>query len=151
MSCISTFCHTADRIITIDLRAPEWGRHTWGCTCRIGRGAPPVYRMPERCAYSDLRFLVYPQDRWQMVVTSTISTSMQIGLRVFAVWPDVPYSDVRRMIHLLSLVILQYFQYLYIFASFKNGQMQNLMESFPVTVYYTLTVIKLTALWKYHR
>ncbi|XP_032669924.1 odorant receptor 13a-like [Odontomachus brunneus] len=86
-----------------------------------------------------------------MVVTSTISPSVQIGLRAFAVWPGVPYADVRRLIYVLSLIFIQYFQYLFIYVSFKYGERENLMYSIPQTLYYTLTIIKLITLWKYDR
>ncbi|XP_032669848.1 odorant receptor 13a-like isoform X2 [Odontomachus brunneus] len=86
-----------------------------------------------------------------MVVTSTICPSLQIGLRAFAVWPGVPYADVRRLIYVLSLVVIQYFQYLFIYVTFKYSQLQNLLDSIPSTMYYTLTAVKLITLWKYDR
>ncbi|XP_032669921.1 odorant receptor 22c-like [Odontomachus brunneus] len=86
-----------------------------------------------------------------MVVTSTISPLLQFALRRYAVWPGVPYVNVRRLIYVLSLVVIQYFQYVFIYMIIKNGELQNLMYTIPQTMYYTLILVKLITLWKYDR
>ncbi|XP_014483198.1 PREDICTED: uncharacterized protein LOC106748832 isoform X2 [Dinoponera quadriceps] len=86
-----------------------------------------------------------------MIITSTVSPLLKIGLRIFGVWPDVPYAAFRRLIHVLSILIVQYFQYLYIYAHCRLGELENFVESLPATFYYSLTCIKVMTLWIHHR
>nr|XP_012219939.1 PREDICTED: odorant receptor 22c-like [Linepithema humile] len=82
-----------------------------------------------------------------MIVTSTVSPSLKIGLRLLGVWPGVSYSIISWLIYMSSIVILQYFQYLYVFAHFSLNELSNLVDSLPTTLNYTLTFLKLSSLW----
>ncbi|XP_032669874.1 odorant receptor 24a-like [Odontomachus brunneus] len=78
---------------------------------------------------------------------STINPLLKIGLQFIGVWPNVRYASVYRLIYILSILILQYFQYLYIYSHFKLSELPNLVDGLPVAIQYTLTASKLTALW----
>ncbi|XP_014481496.1 PREDICTED: uncharacterized protein LOC106747954 [Dinoponera quadriceps] len=86
-----------------------------------------------------------------MVAMSTINPLLKLGLQILGVWPEVPFATVRRLIHIWSILIVQYFQYVYIFTHFKLSELQYLVDSLPATLYYTLTTMKMITLWKYHR
>jgi len=81
-----------------------------------------------------------------MTVTSTISPLLKIGLRFLGVWPSV-YSAIYWLICVSSLLILQCFQYLYVFAHLRLSELSNLVDSLPMTLDYTLRILKLTSLW----
>nr|XP_012219954.1 PREDICTED: odorant receptor 22c-like [Linepithema humile] len=85
------------------------------------------------------------------MATSTISPSLKIGLRLLGVWPDVSYSTVYWVIYMSSLLIIQYFQYLYVFTHFKLSELSNLVDSLPMTLDYSLSIFKLTSLWLQRR
>ncbi|XP_032669879.1 odorant receptor 22c-like [Odontomachus brunneus] len=82
---------------------------------------------------------------------STVSPLLKIGLQFFGVWPDMPFAIIIRLICMSSIVIIQYFQYLYIFAQCKQGELQSLMDGLPLAFDYSLTLIKLMTLWKNDR
>ncbi|XP_014483808.1 PREDICTED: odorant receptor 13a-like [Dinoponera quadriceps] len=86
-----------------------------------------------------------------MIVTSTISPSLKSGLRFLGVWPNMPHAAINRLIYISSILIVQCFQYLYVFAHCSFGELQNLVDSLPPTLDYSLTIIKLLTLWKNHR
>ncbi|XP_014481495.1 PREDICTED: uncharacterized protein LOC106747953 [Dinoponera quadriceps] len=86
-----------------------------------------------------------------MVFTSTVSPSLQIGLRFLGVWCDVSYTVLNGLVYLLSLLIIQCFQYLYTYAHCTTGELQNLVDSLPATINNSLTIVKLMTLWKNRR
>lgn len=87
----------------------------------------------------------------RMIVTTTISPSLKIGLRLLGMWPGVSYSVVYWLMFMLSLLIIQYFQYLYVISHFKMSELSNLVDSLPLTLDYTLTLFKMTNFWIYRR
>ncbi|KAF3054430.1 Odorant receptor 354 [Nylanderia fulva] len=46
-----------------------------------------------------------------------------------------------------NMLIIQYFQYLYVFNHFKMSELSKLVDSLPSTLEYTLTVFKMTILF----
>lgn len=86
-----------------------------------------------------------------MIVTSMISPSLKQGLQLLGVWPDTPYAMVNRLACVSSILIVQYFQYLYVFTHCKPSELPNLMDSLPPAFDYSLTIMKLTGLWMNHR
>ncbi|KAF3054429.1 Odorant receptor 162 [Nylanderia fulva] len=85
------------------------------------------------------------------MVTTTISPSLKIGLQMLGMWPNVPYSIIYWLMYMLSLLIVQYYQYLYVINHFKMSEIWNLVDSLPVTLDYTLTLFKMTNFWIYRR
>ncbi|XP_014483805.1 PREDICTED: odorant receptor 22c-like [Dinoponera quadriceps] len=86
-----------------------------------------------------------------MIIRSTISPSLKYGLQFLGMWPDMTYGIVNRLLFMLSILIMQFFQYHYVFAHFKFNEMQNLVDSLTATLDYSLTIVKLTMLWKNRR
>ncbi|XP_032669851.1 odorant receptor 13a-like [Odontomachus brunneus] len=86
-----------------------------------------------------------------MVFTSTVSPTLRIGLRLLCAWPDMRYIVVRRLVFMSSIIVVQYFQYLYLFAHLKLDELQDLMDSLPATIDYSLTAVKLMTLWTNRR
>ncbi|XP_024879313.1 odorant receptor 22c-like [Temnothorax curvispinosus] len=82
-----------------------------------------------------------------MTVTSTISLAVIICLRFFGFWPGVPYSTIYWLSFMLSILVTQYFQYLYVFDHLKVSELSNLVDCLIVTLYYSLTFLKLANLW----
>lgn len=87
----------------------------------------------------------------RMTVTSTVSPVLKIGLRLFGVWPGVSYSIPYWLIYILSILIVQYFQYRYVFDHFKISELSNLIDSLPATLDYSLTIFKVINLWIHRR
>ncbi|XP_032669853.1 odorant receptor 13a-like [Odontomachus brunneus] len=86
-----------------------------------------------------------------MIFTSTVSPSLRIGLRLLCAWPDMRYVVVRRLVFMSSLIVVQYFQYLYLFAHFKLDEVQDLMDNLPTTLEFSLSAVKLMTLWTNRR
>ncbi|XP_011148028.2 odorant receptor 13a-like [Harpegnathos saltator] len=86
-----------------------------------------------------------------MIFTSTVSPSLRNGLRFLGIWPDVSHAAVNQLLYISSILIMQYFQYLYVFAHCKPGELQNLVDGLPATLDYSLTTIKLLTLWANRR
>ncbi|XP_019699246.1 odorant receptor 22c-like isoform X3 [Harpegnathos saltator] len=86
-----------------------------------------------------------------MMVTSTISPLLKNGLQLFGLWPDMRYVTVHQLILMSSILILQYFQYLYAFTYCRFNDLPHFVETLTVMFYYSLTLIKLTTLWTNRR
>ncbi|XP_011251209.1 odorant receptor 4-like isoform X1 [Camponotus floridanus] len=86
-----------------------------------------------------------------MIATSTISPALKIGLQCLGVWPNVPYSTVYWFLVMLSTLIVQYFQYLYVFSHFKLSELSNLVDGLSSTLESSLMFIKVASLWKHRR
>ncbi|KYN18451.1 Putative odorant receptor 22c [Trachymyrmex cornetzi] len=78
---------------------------------------------------------------------STVSPAVKIGLRLLGMWPDVSYSTTYWLSFMLSMLVIQYFQYLYIFEHLSMSELSNLVDGLPMTLDYSLTFFKLTSLW----
>ncbi|KAL6254521.1 hypothetical protein P5V15_014574 [Pogonomyrmex californicus] len=78
--------------------------------------------------------------------TSTIAFSMQIGLRIVGIWPNAPYALLFRGIWILTISIVQIFQYWWIVLHFGDD-MSHLLDGLSVTTEYTVMSLKLIILW----
>ncbi|XP_071568987.1 odorant receptor 4-like [Temnothorax nylanderi] len=85
------------------------------------------------------------------MVTSTVSPVLKIGLRLLDMWPGVSYSIPYWLIYIFSILIVQYFQYRYVFEHFKISELSNLVDSLPAALDYSLTLFKLISLWIHRR
>ncbi|CAL1674371.1 unnamed protein product [Lasius platythorax] len=82
-----------------------------------------------------------------MKYTSTISRPVEIGLRFIGMWPDSAYATLCWFIYMTTMVIVQYYQYAYVFAHFDLNDISLLMDCLGLTLAYTLAFFKLLALW----
>ncbi|XP_018301271.1 odorant receptor 13a-like [Mycetomoellerius zeteki] len=85
------------------------------------------------------------------MITSSISPALKIGLRFLDMWPGDSYSTISWLSFMLSILIIQYFQYLYIFGHLKMSELSNLVDGLIVALDYSLTLLKLTSLWAHRR
>lgn len=86
-----------------------------------------------------------------MVITSTVSPVLKIGLQVLGIWPGVSYSTVKWLSFMLSLLIMQYFQYMYFFEHLKMSEVSNLIDCLNMALDYSMTIFKLIGLWTHRR
>ncbi|XP_012523055.2 LOW QUALITY PROTEIN: odorant receptor 22c [Monomorium pharaonis] len=86
-----------------------------------------------------------------MTITSTISPALKFGLQFLGFWPGVSYSTIYWSSFMSSMLIVQYFQYLYVFDHLKMSELSNLVDSLVVTLDYSLSFLKLASLWLHRR
>ncbi|XP_039310435.1 odorant receptor 67c isoform X2 [Solenopsis invicta] len=85
------------------------------------------------------------------MLTSTISPSLKLGLRMIGMWPDSSCKTFFWLFYMITIVVMQYFQYLYFFAQLGTNNFSKLMDGLSVTLDYTLTFLKLLSLWHNRR
>ncbi|XP_012526703.2 odorant receptor 4 [Monomorium pharaonis] len=86
-----------------------------------------------------------------MIILSSISPSLKVGLQFLGMWPGNSYSVINWLSFMLSLLIIQYFQYMYIFDHLKINEVSNLLDGLIAALDYSLTIFKLTSLWIHRR
>lgn len=79
--------------------------------------------------------------------TSTISRPVEIGLRFIGMWPDSTYATLYWLIYMTTIVIVQYFQYVYVLTHFDLSDISLFMDCLGLTLAYTLAFLKLCVLW----
>ncbi|XP_071568942.1 odorant receptor 4-like [Temnothorax nylanderi] len=85
--------------------------------------------------------------RDRMTGISTISLSVQIGLRIIGFWPNTPCALLFRCLWILTIGVVQTYQYWWLVIHFRTDDMSYLMESLSVTIEYTVMSLKLIILW----
>lgn len=75
-------------------------------------------------------------------MSSTISRSVEYGLRAFGVWPGTSYPILRRFLCIISLVVFQVVQYQYLIAH-HGEDLSLLMDGLSVTLAYSLLLIRM--------
>ncbi|XP_019699264.1 odorant receptor 82a-like [Harpegnathos saltator] len=81
------------------------------------------------------------------VRTSTISESVEAGLRLIGMWPYCVHADVNWWTYIASVAVVQYFQYSYVFAHFDMGNFSDTIDGLSITFGYSLAFFKLINLW----
>lgn len=79
-----------------------------------------------------------------MTISSTISPLLKISLRLLGIWPGVSRSILYT--YMSSILIIQYFQYLYISTNLKLSELSNLVDGLMSSLVYSLTFLKLISL-----
>jgi len=82
----------------------------------------------------------------RMIITSTISPVLKIGLQLLGVWPGMSISYWLINI-LISILILQYYQYRYVLEHFKISQLSDLVDSLSAALSFSLIIFKITSIW----
>jgi len=78
---------------------------------------------------------------------STISESVEAGLRFIGMWPRCIYANINWWIYILSVAIVQYFQYSYILQHFDISDLSITIDGLSITLGYSLSFLKLVNLW----
>ncbi|XP_018401473.1 PREDICTED: uncharacterized protein LOC108778717 [Cyphomyrmex costatus] len=78
---------------------------------------------------------------------STISESVEAGLRFIGIWPHCVYANVNWWTYIVSVAIVQYFQYAYVLAHFDISDLSVFVDGLSITLGYSLSFLKLINLW----
>ncbi|KAF3054422.1 Odorant receptor 070 [Nylanderia fulva] len=74
---------------------------------------------------------------------TTVSPSVEYGLRAIGVWPGTPCAILFKVFSISSMVVFQIFQYRYAIVNFGQEDLMLLMDALSVTFAYTLLLIKM--------
>lgn len=78
---------------------------------------------------------------------TSISTSVEIGLRFVGIWPGLSYGSLTWFAYMASLVVALYFQYAYIIGHFYVNDIAELIDALSITLAYSLGFLKLISFW----
>ncbi|XP_012219956.1 odorant receptor 13a-like isoform X1 [Linepithema humile] len=78
---------------------------------------------------------------------STISESVEAGLRFIGMWPRCIYANINWWTYIVSVAVVQYFQYSYILAHFDMKDLSVTIDGLSITLGYSLSFLKLINLW----
>lgn len=81
-----------------------------------------------------------------MVRTTTISPWVEFGLRFIGMWPNSAYPNLYWTSYMILLVVLLYFQYLYVTMHFDAHNLSLLMDCLGLSLANTLATLKLVML-----
>lgn len=82
-----------------------------------------------------------------MTFSRGVALPMQIGLRIAGIWPDASYGVLFRSAWIVTLGIIQTFQYWWIALHFEHDDLSYLLDALSVAIEYTMMLIKLIILW----
>ncbi|GAB1863026.1 Odorant receptor [Camponotus japonicus] len=82
-----------------------------------------------------------------MSFTTTVSPTVEFGLRAIGIWPGSPRSTLYRICWTISLGLAQMFQFRYIVVCIKTNNFLDLVDSISTTLPYSLLCLKLIILW----
>ncbi|XP_071644016.1 odorant receptor 82a-like isoform X2 [Temnothorax longispinosus] len=82
---------------------------------------------------------------------TSISTSVEIGLRFIGIWPGLPYGIVIWLAYMTCLVLALYFQYVYIFDHFDVKNISNLIDALSIMLSASFSGLKQISLWSNRR
>lgn len=82
---------------------------------------------------------------------TTISESVEVGLRFIGMWPHSIYANVNWWTYITSIVVVQYFQYSYILTHFDISNLSITIDGMSITFGYSLSFLKLINLWSNRR
>ncbi|XP_072750037.1 odorant receptor 13a-like [Anoplolepis gracilipes] len=78
---------------------------------------------------------------------STISRSVEAGLRFIGMWPRCINANINWWTYIASVAVVQYFQYSYVLAHFDINDLSVLVDGLSITLGYSLSFLKLINLW----
>lgn len=84
-----------------------------------------------------------------MIPTSTVSRTVEIGLRLTGIWPNS--SIFFRLLWILVMGTGLIFQYHYLLIHFNTKELPNLIDGLSTTLTYSLLCFKLIVLWMNNR
>ena len=70
-----------------------------------------------------------------------------MGLSLIGIWPGASYGMLCWLFYMTTLVVMQYFQYSYVYEHFDYNNLTKLMDGLGLTLDYTLTILKLISFW----
>ncbi|XP_071644351.1 odorant receptor 13a-like [Temnothorax longispinosus] len=82
-----------------------------------------------------------------MTRATTISRSVEIGLRFIGMWPDSAYPNLYWSLYMTLILVSQYYQYSYVVAHFDLSNLPLLSDCLGLALANTLAFLKLLSLW----
>ncbi|XP_077261549.1 odorant receptor 82a-like isoform X1 [Temnothorax americanus] len=82
-----------------------------------------------------------------MTRATTISRSVEIGLRFIGMWPDSAYPNLYWSLYMTLILVSQYYQYSYVVAHFDLSNLPLLSDCLGLALANTLAFFKLLSLW----
>lgn len=74
---------------------------------------------------------------------TTVSRSVEYGLRMIGVWPGTSCAILLKILSISSMIVFQIFQYQHVIVNFGEQDLMLLMDALSVTFAYTLLLIKM--------
>lgn len=82
-----------------------------------------------------------------IMLRSTVSPLLKMGLGLIGIWPGASYGTLCWLFYMTTLVVMQYFQYSYVYEHLDFNNLTKLMDGLGLTLDYTLTILKLISFW----
>ncbi|KAL0133979.1 hypothetical protein PUN28_001119 [Cardiocondyla obscurior] len=79
--------------------------------------------------------------------STSISRTVEIGLRFIGMWPDSAYPNLYWSMYMTMVVVFQYHQYSYVVAHFDVSNLTSLTDCLGLALANTLAFFKLICLW----
>ncbi|KAK2587305.1 hypothetical protein KPH14_003024 [Odynerus spinipes] len=83
--------------------------------------------------------------------TYSISTPIEFGLRLIGLWPSYTYAMIHRVVWMLNMIFVLYFEYVYVMRHIRTDELPDLMDSLTITLSNSLLFFKLIILWSNDR
>jgi len=82
-----------------------------------------------------------------MKIENTVSSTTEILLRIFGIWPNTSFVLLRRLFWTISIVFEQVAQYRYIVKNFHLMEFREIVTILSSVMSYTIFLIKLIIFW----
>ncbi|KAL2738913.1 odorant receptor 22c-like [Vespula squamosa] len=89
--------------------------------------------------------------KYSMLPGSPINRLLELSLCFIGLWPGYSYNIIHRIIWIFAMCFTLIFQFWYLIANFRSGDLPGLMDCLSITISNYLLFIKLIILWIKHR
>ncbi|KAF7383510.1 hypothetical protein HZH66_012860 [Vespula vulgaris] len=89
--------------------------------------------------------------KYSMLPGSPINRLLEFSLRFIGLWPGYSYAVIHRILWIFAMSSTLIFQFWYLIANFRSGDLPGLMDCLSITISNYLLFIKLIILWIKHR
>ncbi|XP_076375647.1 odorant receptor 10-like isoform X4 [Megalopta genalis] len=83
-----------------------------------------------------------------MTSPSAINKTMKFCLHFVGIWPGTPLPDVHKFFWIVTMILLQTYQYDYIISHYKTESLATVIDCLTITIPFSLVCIKLIAAWR---
>ncbi|XP_076375648.1 uncharacterized protein LOC117226935 isoform X5 [Megalopta genalis] len=82
-----------------------------------------------------------------MASPSAINKTMKFCLHFVGIWPGTPFPDVHKFFWIVTMILLQTYQYDYIISHYKTERLAIVIDSLTIAIPFSLVCFKLIAIW----
>ncbi|XP_076375650.1 uncharacterized protein LOC117226935 isoform X7 [Megalopta genalis] len=86
-----------------------------------------------------------------MASPSAINKTMKFCLHFVGIWPGTPFPDVHKFFWIVTMILLQTYQYDYIISHYKTERLAIVIDSLTIAIPFSLVCFKLIAIWTNQR